>query len=170
MFDIGAGELLVIGTVALIAIGPKELPGVLRSVGQMVGRLKRMAGEFRQQFDDAMREADLHNVQKSVQDTVNTAQSATSFNPMDTIRNEVRSAVDEIKKGPGEEVVSFKGPPEPAGPPVVKLDPLPDVPPPIVAPAVAAPAPIAEVTAAPAAPAAPKGKAKARAKAGGDAA
>ena len=43
MFDIGWGELVVIGVVALIAIGPKELPGVLRTLGQWMGKIRRMA-------------------------------------------------------------------------------------------------------------------------------
>ena len=44
MFDIGWGELLLIGIVALIVIGPKELPGALRTLGQWMGKLRRMAG------------------------------------------------------------------------------------------------------------------------------
>ena len=56
MFDIGWSELVVIGVVALIAIGPKELPGVLRMVGQWVGKARRMAAEFQGQFNEAMRE------------------------------------------------------------------------------------------------------------------
>ena len=163
MFDIGAGELLVIGTVALIAIGPKELPGVLRSLGQMVGRLKRMAGEFRQQFDDAIREADLQNVQKSFQDTVNTASAATSFNPIDTIRNEVKTAVDEIKSGGKSDVVEFRRPVEADGPPVTALDPVPEVGPPAIEPA---PSPVAPAAAA-AAPAVEAAPAKKRTKAAG---
>ena len=50
MFDIGWGELLVIGVVALIVIGPKELPGVLRSLGHWMGKIRRMAAEFQGQF------------------------------------------------------------------------------------------------------------------------
>jgi len=68
MFDFGAGELVVIGVVALVAIGPKELPGLLRTVGQAVGKLRRMAGDFQGQFNDAMREADLADAQKVIAD------------------------------------------------------------------------------------------------------
>ena len=50
MFDIGWGELLIIGIVALIAIGPKELPAALRALGQWMGKIRRMAGEFQNQF------------------------------------------------------------------------------------------------------------------------
>jgi len=59
MFDIGWGELLLIGVVALIVIGPKELPGALRTLGQWMGKLRRMASEFQGQFQEAMREAEL---------------------------------------------------------------------------------------------------------------
>ncbi len=52
MFDIGWSELVVIAVVALIAIGPKELPGVLRMVGQWMGKARKMAAEFRGQFQE----------------------------------------------------------------------------------------------------------------------
>ncbi|HVV40759.1 MAG TPA: Sec-independent protein translocase protein TatB [Nitrobacter sp.] len=65
MFDIGWSELVVIAVVALIAIGPKELPGVLRMVGQWVGKARKMAGEFQSQFNEAMREADMADLKKS---------------------------------------------------------------------------------------------------------
>lgn len=125
MFDVSASELLVIGAVALIVIGPKELPGVLRMVGQTVGKLKRMAGDFRTQFDDAMREADLHDIKKNVTDTVN---AANNFNPINTIRNEIRSTVDDMKAATASaeaEVAKTLSPAE-QGPPVMTLDRVPD--------------------------------------------
>jgi sec-independent protein translocase protein TatB len=66
MFDIGWSELVVIGVVALIAIGPKELPGVLRSVGQWVTKIRGMASEFQGQFQEAMREAEMADLKKEV--------------------------------------------------------------------------------------------------------
>lgn len=68
MFDISAGELVIIGVVALVVIGPKELPGVLRTVGQAVAKIRRMAGDFQSQFSEAMREAELDQAKKSVED------------------------------------------------------------------------------------------------------
>ena len=68
MLDFGSGELVVIGVVALVAIGPKELPGLLRTIGQAIGKLRRMAGDFQNQFNDAMREADMADAQKMVSD------------------------------------------------------------------------------------------------------
>ena len=65
MFDIGWSELVVIAVVALIAIGPKELPGVLRMVGQWMGKARRMAAEFQGQFQEAMREAEMADLKKT---------------------------------------------------------------------------------------------------------
>jgi sec-independent protein translocase protein TatB len=101
MFDIGGGELLVIGIVALVVIGPKELPGLLRTAGNAMGKVRRMASEFRGQFDEAMREAELDQAKKAFTDVNDVAQSATtSFNPLETIRNEIKSVKDEIKGTP----------------------------------------------------------------------
>jgi sec-independent protein translocase protein TatB len=66
MFDIGWSELLVIGVVALIAIGPKELPSVLRTVGHWTGKIRRMAAEFQGQFQEAIREAEMADLKKEV--------------------------------------------------------------------------------------------------------
>ena len=130
MFDVSASELLVIGAVALIVIGPKELPGVLRMVGQTVSKLKRMAGEFRTQFDDAMREADMHEIKKTVSDTVDAASNATSFNPISTIRNEIKSTVDELKSATASAEAAVASPVKAGaaeqGPPVMTLDPVPE--------------------------------------------
>src|SRR5690242_18010149 len=71
MFDIGWGELVVIGIVALIAIGPKELPTVLRTLGQYMGKVRRMASEFQGQFQEAMREAELAELKKQAEDLKN---------------------------------------------------------------------------------------------------
>jgi len=68
MFDIGWSELVVIGMVALIVIGPKELPSVLRMIGQSLGKVRRMAAEFQGQFNEAMREAEMADIKKSFDD------------------------------------------------------------------------------------------------------
>lgn len=59
MLDIGFMEIVVIGALALIVVGPKDLPGLLRTVGQFVGKARAMAREFQRTMDDAAREADL---------------------------------------------------------------------------------------------------------------
>jgi sec-independent protein translocase protein TatB len=80
MFDIGWGELMVIGIVALVAIGPKELPGVLRMLGQWMGKIRRMAGEFQSQFQEAMREAEMADLKKQFDETASTLTS--QFDPI----------------------------------------------------------------------------------------
>ncbi|WP_284176858.1 Sec-independent protein translocase protein TatB [Rhabdaerophilum sp. SD176] len=96
MFDIGWSELIVVGVVALVVIGPKELPGVIRSVGRAVSKLRTMAGEFRTQFDDAMREAELHEVKKTFTDMGEAATSAASAvaNPVGAVLNEVKASAE----------------------------------------------------------------------------
>jgi sec-independent protein translocase protein TatB len=91
MFDIGWGELIVIGVVALIAIGPKELPTVLRTVGQWMGKIRRMASEFQGQFQEAMREAEFAELKKQV-DTIG---EGSTFNPLETARKEFESALED---------------------------------------------------------------------------
>src|SRR4030088_1377910 len=76
MFDIGWSELVVIAVVALIAIGPKELPGVLRMVGQWMGKARKMAAEFQGQFQEAMREAEMADLKKSFDEV---KEAATGF-------------------------------------------------------------------------------------------
>lgn len=68
MFEIGWSELLVIGVVALIVVGPKELPVLLRTIGKYVGMIKRQAEEFRAQFAEAMQQAELDQLRKDVSD------------------------------------------------------------------------------------------------------
>lgn len=83
MFDFSWGELLLIGVVALIVIGPKELPGVLRMIGQWVGKIRRMAAEFQSQFHEAMREAEMADLKKQVDDINDAARGLTRhFDPL----------------------------------------------------------------------------------------
>jgi sec-independent protein translocase protein TatB len=75
MFDISWGKLVIIGVVALLVIGPKELPAVLRMVGQWMGKMRRMAAEFQGQFQEAMREAEMTDLKKQFDDTTSSLQS-----------------------------------------------------------------------------------------------
>jgi len=68
MFDIAWGEFVVIAVVALIVIGPKELPAVLRAIGQWTAKIRRMAAEFQGQFQEALREAEMADLKKEVDD------------------------------------------------------------------------------------------------------
>jgi sec-independent protein translocase protein TatB len=97
MFDIGWGELLLIGIVALVAIGPKELPTVLRTLGQWMGKLRRMASEFQNQFQEAMREAEMADLKKQVDEMTSQAQSYANFDPVGEVRREFESAQQQIE-------------------------------------------------------------------------
>src|ERR1700755_750340 len=94
MFDIGWSELVVIAVVALIAIGPKELPGVLRMVGQWMGKARRMAAEFQGQFQEAMREAEMADLKKSFDEVKEAASSFTGNNLMTSRQKDVPSALN----------------------------------------------------------------------------
>ena len=145
MFDFSWGEVMVIGGVALIVIGPKDLPKALRTVGNMVAKVRRMAGEFQSQFNEAMREAELDEVKKQVSDINQSVSSInTGFNPIQTVRDEMKNAIDgfgvpKAQPTPGETVATAaaqgrggEASPVPVGPSVA----LPNVSsPPIVDPA-----------------------------------
>ena len=95
MLDMSWGEVMLIGGVALIVIGPKDLPKALRTLGQVTTKVRRMAGEFQHQFNEAIREAELEEVRRDVEGVKRTVDAARpTFNPVDTIRNEIRSAVE----------------------------------------------------------------------------
>jgi sec-independent protein translocase protein TatB len=120
MFDIGWSELVVIGVVALIAIGPKELPGVLRSVGQWVGKIKRMASDFQGQFQEAMREAEVADLKKQFDEASNAATNFTSGfdNPLESAKSQIESTFKD------------QATPAPETPPAAAADipPPPDIP------------------------------------------
>jgi sec-independent protein translocase protein TatB len=94
MLDIGWSELLVIAVVAVIVVGPKDLPRMLRGFGNFVGRMKRMSRDFQRQFNDALREAELEDVKKSV-DQIG------KINPLADVKKElnpIRKMGDEIRR------------------------------------------------------------------------
>jgi sec-independent protein translocase protein TatB len=93
MFDIGWSELLVIGIVALVVIGPKDLPKVLRALGTMMSKVRSMASEFQGQFQDAMREAELADLKKEAEKLASSATSAIQ-NPLQSIENEIQKPAD----------------------------------------------------------------------------
>lgn len=97
MFEIGWSELLLIAVVALIAIGPKELPTVLRTLGQWMSKLRRMASEFQSQFQEAMREAEMADLKKQVDEMTSQAQSYANFDPVSEVRRELESTQQQIE-------------------------------------------------------------------------
>jgi sec-independent protein translocase protein TatB len=64
MFDIGAQEILVIVVVAILVIGPKELPTAMRTAGRWIGKMRRMSAHFRTGLDSMIREAEMEEMEK----------------------------------------------------------------------------------------------------------
>jgi sec-independent protein translocase protein TatB len=94
MFDISWTEFLLIGVVALIVIGPKELPTVLRTLGQWTRRVRSMAADFQNQFQEAMREAEMTDLKKQVDDI---AHDIKSYDPLKDVRADVEAAGKDIQ-------------------------------------------------------------------------
>src|ERR1700692_2141986 len=100
MFDIGWSEFVVIAVVALIAIGPKELPGVLRMVGQWMAKARKMATEFQGQFQEAMREAEMADLKKSFDEVKEAASGFGGGNIMSSLQKDVSESlrIDDLDK------------------------------------------------------------------------
>ena len=94
MFDISWTEFLLIGVVALIVIGPKELPAVLRTVGQWTRKVRSMAADFQNQFQEAMREAEMADLKKQVDDL---AHDVKNYDPLKDVRADVEAAGKDIQ-------------------------------------------------------------------------
>lgn len=97
MFDVGAPELLVIAIVMIVVVGPKDLPKMLRAFGRMTSKMRAMAGDFRKQFDEAMREAELDDVKNMVSSVRNMdplAQVKKELNPLSAIGRGIREDVE----------------------------------------------------------------------------
>jgi sec-independent protein translocase protein TatB len=95
MFDISWTEFLLIGVVALVVIGPKELPGVMRTMGQWTRKVRGMAGEFQNQFQEAMREAEMADLKKQVDDM---ASDIKNYDPLKEVRTDVETMGKDIEK------------------------------------------------------------------------
>lgn len=127
MFDIGWSELLIVGAVALVVIGPRDLPRTLRALGQMTAKLRRMAGEFQGQFNEAMREAELDEIRRgveSVKDATSTFDKP--FNPIETARNEIKGAIEGAGTVAKEDAAGTTAAPAPVNVPPPDLPPTPD--------------------------------------------
>jgi len=95
MFDISWSEFLLIGVVALIVIGPKELPGVLRTLGQYTRKVRSMAADFQNQFQEAMREAEMADLKKQVDDL---ADDVKNFDPLKDVRSDLETTGKDIER------------------------------------------------------------------------
>jgi sec-independent protein translocase protein TatB len=120
MFDIGWDELLLIALVALVVIGPKELPAVLRTLGQWVAKARTLAGEFRSHVDDMIREAGVDDMKNDFQAMTKPIgkemeDNLMIGNPMtDTPKTADEAAPEARETPPSDTPLSDTGPSEPA--------------------------------------------------------
>jgi sec-independent protein translocase protein TatB len=98
MFEFDAGKLVIIAIVALIVIGPKELPRVMRHVGGALAKLQRMAVEFRGQFLDAMRESEIDDIKSEVKTLTDSSKTDFGIDPLGQIKAELTQALEAAEK------------------------------------------------------------------------
>lgn len=99
MFDIGWTEMLVIAVVMIVVVGPKDLPKMLRTFGKTTAKLRVMAGDFQRQFNEALKEAELDDVKKSVDElrSLNPAnQIRQTLNPFEKAAADVRAGLQSL--------------------------------------------------------------------------
>lgn len=133
MLDIGWGEMLVIAIVIIVVVGPKELPGMLRTFGKTTSKLRVMANDFRKQFDEALKEAELDDLKKVADDVralnpKNEIRKALA--PMEQAAKDVRAGLDaamqpKAEPAPDEQVASTDAPAAPVEPAKVGPAPIP---------------------------------------------
>ncbi len=98
MFDFDVSKLLVVGVIALIVIGPKELPGMLRTVGQFVGKARRITSDLKKQFADAMDELDPSAVTKEIAAIRDSANNDIFRNPATAMRGHLTTGLEDSSK------------------------------------------------------------------------
>ncbi len=95
MFDIGWTEILVIATIAIVVVGPKDLPRMLRALGRTMGQVRRMSNEFRRQFDDALRDAERS---AGLEETRKDLQSMAKANPLKDMQDDLNKTMTTADK------------------------------------------------------------------------
>ena len=109
MFDVGWGEFFLIGVVALIVVGPKELPGLFRTVGQWTGKARAMAREFQRSLEQAANELGMNEVTQSLK----SLESVNLRSPTQTARKLATKAMTPSEPAPDPTPAAA---PEPAAP------------------------------------------------------
>ncbi|OJF89949.1 Sec-independent protein translocase protein TatB [Pararhizobium antarcticum] len=120
MLDIGWTELVVIAIILIVVVGPKDLPPMLRTFGKMMTKFRGVASDFRQQFDEALKEADLDDVRKTLSDAqkLNPAHSLReAMNPLRQMGNDIKSDLQRATSTPAKPVVAATEPSAVAGEP-----------------------------------------------------
>jgi sec-independent protein translocase protein TatB len=126
MFGIDSPELLVIAVVALVVIGPKELPGMLRSWGKWMAKARGMAAEFRGHVDEMVRQSELDEVKKQLEGT--SGLDLQSLDPTKQIKSAIQEGMAEGEKAFNEAKSTFDNPlAEPESAPQIAAEPQPAV-------------------------------------------
>jgi sec-independent protein translocase protein TatB len=129
MFDLTSSKLLILGIIALLVVGPKDLPILLRTIGKYMGMIRKQANEFRAQFDEAMKESELDSLRKEVENVGREAQ-ATMRDAEHSVQKEVDLANSQV-----ESVIQSSAPtpeipteaPVIPPPPAVQVEPVQDL-------------------------------------------
>ena len=128
MFGIDSPELLVIAIVALVVIGPKELPGLLRTWGRWMAQMRGMASEFRGHVDEMIRQTELDDVKKQLTGA-SEGLDLKSLDPTQQIRQHVQEGIAEGEKAFNEAKTSFDNPlAEPESAPQIAAEPAAETP------------------------------------------
>ena len=120
MFDISWTEFLLIGVVALIVIGPKELPTVMRTLGQYTRKIRSMAADFQNQFHEALREADMADLKKQVDDM---ASDIKNYDPLKDVRTDLETVGKDVEKSLSPPAEQKPAEPAPAAEAALELKP-----------------------------------------------
>ncbi|MBL4599780.1 MAG: twin-arginine translocase subunit TatB [Rhizobiaceae bacterium] len=108
MFDIGWTEMLVVACVAIIVVGPKDLPKMLRSVGKTIRKVRGMASDFQRQFNDALKETELDDLKKDFTDSQTFAPIADAKKAMEDFKKNVDDSVFDVEKDISDDTVIAK--------------------------------------------------------------
>ena len=134
MFDLTSSKLLILGIIALLVVGPKDLPILLRTIGKYMGMIRKQANEFRAQFDEAMKESELDTLRKEVENVGREAE-ATMRDAEHSVQKEVDLANSQVANSQIDAVIqsSTQTPEIPTEapvipqPPVVHVEPIQDL-------------------------------------------
>jgi len=123
MFGIDSSELLLIAIVALVVIGPKELPGLLRTWGKWMAQMRGMAAEFRGHVDEMVRQSELDEVKKQLTDA-STGVDLQALDPTKQIRSHIEEGMAEGEKALADAKASIDNPmAEPESAPQIAAEP-----------------------------------------------
>jgi len=110
MFDIGVTELLVIAMVAIVVVGPRELPRLLRTVGRMISKAKGLAREFQDQFEEAAKDAGVDDLRKDFDEITDLDMADEFGDPFEPIKKAGEDLKDAVDKPAAEKAAKKTGP------------------------------------------------------------